>query len=170
MLFDKQFTLDDHAHSLLKCSQLRQGIRSRVARATWGLHTTEIRITHDATVSSLLRYGPTLTGSCVPNDVMNKVDTQIFNIASRRIVGLPLSVRVASLHFISATHSLRNLYIRQCAMFVHLTLVSHKSHIRQRIIRKVSAIFQAPALYPKPRELVVDLTAASAWNASEPVP
>ena len=43
---------------------------------------------------------------------MNKVDTQIFNIASRRIVGLPLSVRVASFHFISATPSLRNLYIR----------------------------------------------------------
>ena len=71
----KQLTLGDHFCSLLKRPQVWQGILARVGRETWGL-----------------------------DDLMKKVGTRIINIASRQITGLPLSVRVESLHFLSGAH------------------------------------------------------------------
>ena len=68
------------------------------------------------------------------------MDTQIINIASRRIAGLPSSVRIESLHFLAGADAFRNLYIRQCAAFVHSALICHDSDIQRRLIREIGEI------------------------------
>ena len=69
-----------------------------------------MRITHDAIITSPLRYGLVVFGSCCPDDLANRVDTAIINTAARRISGLPLSTRIEVLHFLAGTRSSRNLY------------------------------------------------------------
>ena len=159
-------TLDDHFTSPLKRSQLRQGLLVRVARMTWVLNTTVLRITHDAIVTSPLRYGLVLAGPCPPHDLMTRVDTQVISIAASRIAGLPLSSRVECLQFISGKHSFRNMYIKQCALFVHSALVSHESLSQQRLTRELCTLFKARTLHPEPKQLGVDLVAVHSEDAS----
>ena len=81
---DSHMTLDEHFRALMSKAQMRQGILARVARMTWGLDTAVLRVTHDALITSLLRFGLVVTGSCMPDDLMNKIDTRVINVASRR--------------------------------------------------------------------------------------
>ena len=87
VLLDSHVTLDEHFRALMSGAQIRQGILTRVARMTWGLDTGVLRATHDALITSLLRYGLTLTGSCLPDDLLNKLDTRVVNIAARKLRG-----------------------------------------------------------------------------------
>ena len=155
--FDPHMTLDAHFKVLLAKAQLRQGILTRVARTSWGLETTILKVTHDALLTSLLRYGLVVMGSCIPDDLMDKLDTQIINVAARRIVGLPITTRVEALHFIAGTHSSRNLYSYHCAVFLHSTLVCHGSGLRGQIQKEICALLRINTLEPQVKEVAVDL-------------
>ena len=93
-----------------------------MARTPWGVDTTVLKVTHDALITSILRYGLVLTGSGLPDDLLN--------MASRRITGLPFFRRVEALHFISGTRCLRNLYSQHCGVFLHSILLSHDSGLQ----------------------------------------
>ena len=90
ILLDKHLTLDDHFRDLLRRSQMRQAVLARIAKQKWGLDSTILKITHDALVTSFVRYGLILVGSCLPDDLANRMDTQVINPAARRIANLPL--------------------------------------------------------------------------------
>ena len=112
MYLEDHFAMDMHITSLLTRAQLGQGILAKLARSTWGLETSALRITHEAIITSLLRYGLVVFGSCCPDDLANRVGAAITNTAARRISGLPQSTRIEVLHFLAVAHSFRNLYMR----------------------------------------------------------
>ena len=97
---------------------------ARAAHSSWVLGTPILRVTHDALISILLRYGLAVLGSCAPDDLINRLETQVINIASRRITGLPINARIEALHFEAGTHSMRNLYPTHCAIFLRNALAS----------------------------------------------
>ena len=138
---DEWLTLDEHYKGVFARAQVRQGVLAEVAHSSWGLETSILRITHDALITSMLRYGLTLTGSCLPGDLISRVDTQVINTASRRITGLPLNARIEALRFIAGTHSMRNLYLVHCAFFLHGALASFDSGL-QRLLQGDLSHFQ----------------------------
>ena len=142
LTLDEYFALDEHMKILSAKAQVRQGILSRVARCAWGLESTVLRLTHDALVTSLLRYAMAVVGSCAPDDLINRIDTTIVNTAARRVSRLPLSTRIETLHFLSGTYSYRNMYTQQCAMFVHRARSAHGSAIEGRINDEIGAILK----------------------------
>ena len=93
-------------------------------------------------MTSLLRYGVIVTGSCLPDDLVNRLDTAVINTAARRINGLPLSTRIETLHFLSNTHSMRNMYVQHCALFVRRTLQTPNSTIEARKNREIGALLK----------------------------
>ena len=137
---DEYFTLDEHLKIMSTKAQVRQGILSKVSRCTWGLEMTILRLTHDALITSLLRYAMVVVGSCAPDDLINRIDTTIINVAARRISRLPLSTRIETLHFLSGTNSYRNMYIQQCAMFVRRARSAHGSAIERRVNKEIGVI------------------------------
>ena len=144
VLFDRHLTMDGQYASILAKARLRQAILSRVSHTTWGLETLVLKVTYDAIMSSLLRYGLTVLGSCWPEDLANAMDVNIANTFSRKITGLPRTVRIESLHFLADANSYRNPFIRHCAQFVHSALVSHGSLSRERIRKEINAILKLP--------------------------
>ena len=102
-----------------------------MSHSSWGLEASILRVAHDAVIVSLIRYGLTIAGPCLPEDMETRQDVQAINTAARRISDLPRTARTETLHFLSGTHSYRNLYIRQGAQFVQPSLVSQGS-IAQR--------------------------------------
>ena len=130
-----------------------------------GLDASVLRVTHDALISSLLRYGLVLTGSSLPDDLMNKIDKGVVNVASRRIAGLPRITRIEALHFASGTHSIRNLVTQHRGHFLHLVLECHASGIRGRVARELQGMSGARNLYPSVRVIKVDLEASFATDS-----
>ena len=95
----------------------------------------------DAIIGSLLRYAQILTGSCFPPDLLHKMNTQVLNIAARRVGGLARTARIESLHFITGAMSIYNMYIVHCADFLDSCLRAHNSSIQTRIKQEVSAYY-----------------------------
>ena len=145
---DEYMTLDEHLQSILSRAQVRQGILAKVAHSSWGLETSVLRVTYDALLTSLLRYGLTMVGSCLTDDLVAKIDVHIINVASRRVTGLPIFTRIETLHFVAGTQSYRNMYLRQCAQFIHAVLVSYGSGIQHRLIRELCVIYGVSTLTP----------------------
>ena len=115
LLFDRSFSLGDHFCRMTHRAQGRQGVMSRVAKARWGLETGVLRMTLSAVIVSLIRYGLTVLGNCLPPDMMANMETVIMHPAARRVGGLDRSARIEDLHFPAGTSSCKNLYVRQCA-------------------------------------------------------
>ena len=65
------------------------------------LETDILCVTHDALIVSLLRYGLAVAGSCVPDDLLTRMEAHIVNTASRRITGLPVFTEIETLHFLA---------------------------------------------------------------------
>ena len=166
VILDNHMTLDEHYRVLMSKAQVRQGILTRVARMTWGLDTGVLRVTHDALITSLLRYALIVVGSCLPDDLMNKLDTRVVNIASRKIAGLPYITRIESLHFIADTQSVRNLYRQHCGQFLHQVLVSTGSGVQRRVSREICAMLGVLTLEPVVRILPVDIAESFVADSS----
>ena len=82
---DPFMSLDGHWQTLVHKAQGRMGVLARLARRKWGLDTVVLKMTHDSVVTSLLRYGLVITGSCMPPDLMAKTETHVTNVAARRV-------------------------------------------------------------------------------------
>ena len=61
-----------------------------------------LKATHDAVISSLIWYGLLIFGSCLPEDLVNRLDVQVINSAARRISRHPMTTRVETLCAIRA--------------------------------------------------------------------
>ena len=84
---------------------LRNGLLARVSRLEWELGTEILRMTHRALITSLLRYGLVVHGSCMPPGLVGKMDTRVATVAARRIRELGRTVQIESLHLLAATYS-----------------------------------------------------------------
>ena len=122
-------------------AQMRTGILATQARTTWGLEISVLRITHDAIITSLLRYGLEAVGSRCPDDIANRIDAAIINTAARRISGLLLSTRIEGLRFLAGTHSYCNFFILHCAAFLHQGLLNQNSMAQQRLVADMQTNF-----------------------------
>ena len=138
---DSRMALDEHFQMLSHKAQLRQGILARAAVASWDLDALVLKVTHDALITGLLRYALVLTGSGLPDDLLNKIDSWGVNVASRRILGLPLITRIEALRFLAGTRSIRNLYAQLRGKFPHTLLLRHDSGIQLRLHRGLCAIY-----------------------------
>ena len=138
---DPYLTLDAHYEGIIAKAQMRQGILSRVAGYKWGLETGILRMTHDAVIGSLLRYALVLTGSCLPPDLLRKINTQVVNIAARKVGGLSRSARIESLHYTVGTTTVYNLYVRHCAEFMDACLRAPNSTVNKRLRRELEVYY-----------------------------
>ena len=111
-----------------------------------GLETSSLRVTHDAVITSLIRYGLLILGSCLPEDLIDKMDVQIINTAARRASDPPRTVRIESLQFLSGTRTYRNLYIKHCAQQVHSSLACGGSLTHARIRKEICSMCAIPSL------------------------
>ena len=166
MLFDRHFSLDTHSAAALSRAQRRQEILSHVAHSSWGLESSVLRLTHDALVYSLMRYGLLVVRPCGPDDLINKMDTMILRTASRRISGLPMSTRIESLPCISGPRPFRNLYVRQRSVFLHSALLAHDSGMLEAIRRELCAIMKVDTLELRPACIPFDIAAAFVEDTS----
>ena len=89
-----------------------------MARSFWKLAALIVEATYGALITGILRYGLTLVGSRLPDGLLDKLDTQVINITSRRIAGLPVNTRLRAVHLIADTYCIRNPYLRRCAFFL----------------------------------------------------
>ena len=138
-------------------AQLRQGILNKVSGTKWGLDIGVLRISYDAIIGSLLRFALVPVGSSIPGDLFWSMETNITNVAARKITGLPRSARVESLHFLAGIHSFRNLYIFHYAEFLDGILRCHNSTIRSRISEELKQIYTVETLVPIEKECMVPL-------------
>ena len=75
-----------------------------------------LKILTDAAVGSLLRYGNVIMVSCMPEDLVRKIDTQDINVAARGVRGADRSSRIAVLRFHTGVHSIGNRYVVRSAL------------------------------------------------------
>ena len=71
--FCRRVALGAHFREILTRYQHQRGNLSRRAGQSLGLDASVLRITHNAVVSSLVRYGLLVIGSCIPDDLANKI-------------------------------------------------------------------------------------------------
>ena len=143
---DTHLTTGDQFRSLQKRAQSRQGILARVANSSWSLETTVLRVTYDALITSLLRYSLVPMGSWLPDDLMDKIDTQAVNTAARRVTGLPRITRIDALHFLAGTNSIRNMYILQCGATMRATLRCSGNGARDRLMKEICVVLRRSTL------------------------
>ena len=87
-------------------------------------------MTHDAVITSLLRYTLGVAGSRLLSYLFREVDTMIINIAARKFGGLSRAERVESLHFFSGTRTMSNLFATHCAELLDSCLRAANSAIK----------------------------------------
>ena len=146
VLFDPFMSMDRNWQILTHKAQGRMGVLARLARFKWGLETGVLKMTHESIVTSLLRYGLVISGSCMPPDLMAKMETHVANVAARRVGGMDKSTRIETLHFLANTQSYRNLYVMHCADLLDATLRAHNSTVQIRIRRELKAILESDAM------------------------
>ena len=87
-----------------------------------------------------------MTGSCLPDDLLNKIDSRVANVASRKISGLPYITRIEALHFVAGTRSIRNPYRHHCGQFLHQVLLCEGGGVRYGVYRELCALLRMDTL------------------------
>ena len=106
---DTFFTLDEHFRDILAKAQLAQGKLRKASACSWGSVVGVLRMTHEAVITSPLRYSLAVTGSCLPPDLAKTLNTQVVTIAARKVGGRSRAVRNESLHFLLGTRAAHKL-------------------------------------------------------------
>ena len=126
------YTLDEHFKSIItKASVFR-----------WGLEAGLLRITQNAAIGIILRYTLVVTGSATPPDLVKKMNTQIINIAARKVRGVSRTARIECLHFAINTATFLNLFVKRCAKYMDECIRAHSSQIRKRLIAELAAYYE----------------------------
>ena len=143
VVFDNWLSLDGNNLAVIHRAQIRMGALAKIARATWGIEAIVLRMTHDAIIVSLPGYGLVVTGSCLPPDLIGRMDTHIVNKVARRIGGLGRNTRIQTLHFLAGAMTFRNMYVLHCAEFFDAALRAFGSTIAARLRKELEAILKA---------------------------
>ena len=127
-------------------------------------------MTHDAVIGSLLRYALTFTGSCFPPYLMKRINTQIVNIAARRIGDLSRSTRIESLHYTVGTTTIYNLYVRHCAEFLDASMRANNSTINDRLREMLGTYYGVTTFSTRDVQVEIPLTNIQATLQERPLP
>ena len=149
VLLDRHMQLDAQVESLLAKAQVRQGILKKVAGSKWGLEVGILSMTHDALINSLLRYALAIMGAHLPQDLLQKIDTCITNVAARKIIGVDRTARIETLHFVAGTQTFRNMVVMHMAEYMDLVLRAHNSTIRDRVLETLKDCYKINSLEPE---------------------
>ena len=141
VFFDNRFCFQKQLESILDRSRVRMAIVKRVSGCTWGLETSMLRLTGDALVVSLLRYGLATIGSGLEKKGMDRVDKRVVNVLSRMVLGVSRTARLPILHAASGVLTMNNLFTQHCAAMVDLALRAHNSSLRERLLRWTSRVY-----------------------------
>ena len=114
-----------------------------------------MRMTHNAVITSLLRRALGITVSCRPPDLLRRVDTQIVNIAARKIGGLSRSARTEGLHLALGPSAIYNSYMRHSAEILDASLRAHNSTISTRLLRELRRFYSVEALGSQDTEKII---------------
>ena len=101
-------------------------------------------MTHDAAMTSLIRYALAGTGSRLPPDPFRRVNLQNISIAARRFSNPSRGARKESLHYAVGTAAAYNLYVRHCAQFLDGCLRASNSTIAERLHIGLQQCFHVP--------------------------
>ena len=88
--------MDVQFRAILLETEVRHGTLNRVANTQWGLELGVLKMTHDAVITSLLRYALAITGSVAPPDLFAKRNSQVVNTATRKTGGPSRSARIGT--------------------------------------------------------------------------
>ena len=117
-----------------------------MAKTKWVLETGVSGMTNGALVTSLLRYGFVISGSCIPLGLMAEKEKHLTNAAERRIGGMERATGIETLRFLPAIMSFKNMYIVHCEGPVDSALRANGSSIAVRLRRELAAILRADAM------------------------
>ena len=129
-LFDARLTFQPHITPGLNKACIRQGILARLAGSTWGPVVSILRITQEALLTSLVRYGLITYCSGAHETGLHGLNTQLINIAARRTAGIPRAARVVVPHIMADVVSAPNLYSPQSAKSLHSIMGATSSTIQ----------------------------------------
>ena len=112
----------------------RLAVLNGVAVAAWGLETSILRLTQDALLVSLHRYGILLLVSSLREKHFPSLESRLTDIASRRIAGAGRSARLLAPHTVAGIFSALNLYICNCAFGIDRAPRAHNSSTRTDLL------------------------------------
>ena len=141
VIFDCDFSFERHFTRICEKTRVRMAILGRLATSSWGLESTMMRITGEALVVSLLRFGLTVVGSGLADGLMRRLDTTILNVMARRTTGVARTARIPVLHATAGILSAHNLFIQQCASMVDLSLRATGASVQARVSRWMECMY-----------------------------
>ena len=118
LVLDENLGFAEHTANVLKRAIARHGVMAQPASTGWGIEAGVLRSTHIALITSLIRYGFATYGGYMYEKCMDRLDTQVANIAARRVAGAHRSARLEILTPTAGLMSARNMFIQQCGEFV----------------------------------------------------
>ena len=146
--WDGRMCFMDHISGVLDRANVRHGVMARLAHSTWGLEVGVLRATHAALLVSLSGYGLVVYGSGAYEVGLKRLEVQLANVSARRITGIGRSARLAALHMTADVLSVRNQYLKVCALTLDRALRAYNSTICDRMQAWLSAVLQVEEWRP----------------------
>ena len=100
-------------------------------------------------LTSLTRYSMAVVGSGVYEKKFRTLETQLSNVAARRIVGLGISARIETLNAVAGLMSAHNLYLRTCSALLDRSLRATRSSIKNRLEKWLSRAYAITSWKPE---------------------
>ena len=142
MHFDVGLDFRTQLSELLGKAGVRFGLLARVSGSSWGLETNTLRLTCDALIVSLIRYGLVVTGAGLFERHFSKIETRLTNVAARRILGIGRSARLIVLHAVAGVQSAHNLFLLNCAFSIDRGLRAGRSSFRESLLDKLEKLYR----------------------------
>ena len=133
VLSDQFLAADRRCAAVLLKANLRHGSQIFLARRRRGYETGILRVPSAAIITSLLRYGIVVTGSCLTPDLFAKTVACATNMAARRALGLDRAMRTEALQRLGDAPSFKNLYILRRAGMLDSARRARESSVRVRV-------------------------------------
>ena len=131
---DAGLTFAEQIASVFERAKIRMAVLARVAGSSWGPETGMLRLTHEALLTSLVRYGWAVIGSGIHEERMLALNTRIVNVAARKVAGASRSERRGALHAAAGVLSAQNLLLMHCALSLDRTVRAYGSSIREWLL------------------------------------
>ena len=114
-----------------------------------------LRITGQALVVSLLRYGYSVAGSGMGEHCLRKWDTCITNVLARRILGVGPSARLPILRAAAGLMAAHNMYAQHCGDLINQALRASGSTIEERLSKWMCTTYGIASWQTETKELAL---------------
>ena len=122
VFIDSLFALEELFDPILSKAPNRQGVLSKASGAKWKPDVEVLKMRRDAAIASPFSSALALTGSGVPPDLSQRLNTQLVNIAALRAGGLACAARIEGPYYLAGAATARNLDVRHGPEFFDANL------------------------------------------------